>query len=355
METLTPAVTVVIPVYNGENYLAEAIDSVLNQTCQDYTVLVVDDGSTDGTWAIVERYRADHPGVVLGLHKENGGTATALNAGIRAAKGKYIAWLSHDDRFVPHKLEAQLRLLREQPEAAGVYSDYTYINAASEYIGRAISVTYPPAQMMRHLLQFVFINGSTLVVERRCLEEVGLFDETLRYSHDALMWLHLVHRYQLAYLPEALTEYRLHPEQATFARPEVRRDSWLWLKKATEQFTIEQIFPELTELDITKVERAAAHIYLGDVFLFCVMHPRLSLRQYWRAWAVWPNPKNPVLRKVVQALRIIGPHVRNQLRQDRRSGGTSFPLWDKPVTMHFRNASEKVSDFRLLIAPRQTQ
>ena len=346
METLTPAVTVIIPVYNGENYLAEAIDSVLNQTCQDYNVLVVDDGSTDGTWAIVERYMVDHPGVVQGLRKENGGTATALNMGIRAAQSKYIAWLSHDDRFVPHKLETQLRVLREQPEAVGVYSDYAYINAASDYIGRAIAVTYPPAHMMRHLLQFVFINGSTLVVERRCLQEVGLFDETLRYSHDALMWLYLVQRYQLAYVPEALTEYRLHPEQATFARPEIRRDSWLWLKKATEQFTVEQIFPELNGPGITNADRAAAYIYLGDVFLHCVMHPRLSLRQYWLAWSVWPNLKNPVLRKVVRAVRAIRQHVVKQLRQGRH-GVTSFPQWDKPVTMHFRHASERVSDLEL--------
>jgi glycosyltransferase involved in cell wall biosynthesis len=344
MEKPAPLVTVVIPVFNGENFLAEAIESVLNQTFRDFEVLVVDDGSSDGTWAIVERYSAAHPDTVRGIRKENGGTATALNAGIRAAKGKYFAWLSHDDRFVPHKLKAQINLLNTRPEIVGVYSDYSYIDATGNCIGHVYSVSYPPEQMLRHLLQSVFINGSTLLIERRCLQEVGLFDETLRYAHDAMMWLHLVLHYQLGHIPDPLTEYRLHPDQGTFSQKGIRRDNRLWLQKATETFTINQFFPELNRPH-TQADSAAAYIYLGDV-LTRYLHLMVCLKQYWRAWRAWPNRHNPAPVKAVRAVRNIAKQKFKQFRRRGFNQIVSFPQASRPVKINLRDGSEAVKDVR---------
>lgn len=103
-----PRISVVIPVYNGENYLKEAIDSALNQTYENVEVLVVDDGSVDGTREIMNAY-GDR---IIGLHKKNGGVATALNMGIAHMSGEYFAWLSHDDLMKPDACEIYVRHLQ---------------------------------------------------------------------------------------------------------------------------------------------------------------------------------------------------------------------------------------------------
>jgi glycosyltransferase involved in cell wall biosynthesis len=96
---MLPKVSIIIPVYNGEDFLSQAINSVLAQTYQNIEVIVVDDGSTDGTRQIIESYGKK----IIAIHKSNGGVASALNVGIQHATGEYIAWLSHDDIFYRKK------------------------------------------------------------------------------------------------------------------------------------------------------------------------------------------------------------------------------------------------------------
>ena len=103
----TPAVSVILPVFNGENYLRFAIESVLQQTLRNFELIVVDDGSTDSTATILKDY-AEH---VRYVRQENTGAAGAVNHGLRLARGRYISWLSHDDIFLPEKLEKQVLLL----------------------------------------------------------------------------------------------------------------------------------------------------------------------------------------------------------------------------------------------------
>jgi glycosyltransferase involved in cell wall biosynthesis len=299
-----PAISVVIPVYNGSNYLGEAIESVLAQSYCDLEIIVVDDGSTDNTWLVIERYMAAYPDTVRGIRKANGGVATALNAGICAAKGKYFAWLSHDDRFVPNKLQQQMDLLKSNPDVVGVYADYSYIDADGRIVGRVFAPWYPQGEMHRHLLQSVFINGSTLLIERRCLLEVGLFDATLRYAQDALMWIRLVMRYSLAHIAEPLTEYRVHVNQTTNTtkRRAIRRDNAIWLNRAIDDYPIQQIFPELDRPDLRAPEIANAYIYLGEVFVRRYYHWLLGIKYFWKAWSAWPNLRNPVAIKTGLAL-----------------------------------------------------
>src|ERR1051326_243987 len=102
-----PTVSVVMPVYNGENYLRSAIESVLSQTFQDFEIIVIDDGSKDSTPAIAQSY-GDR---VRYVRQENAGVAAAVNHGIAVARGRYFAWLSHDDFYAPEKLAAQVRAL----------------------------------------------------------------------------------------------------------------------------------------------------------------------------------------------------------------------------------------------------
>jgi glycosyltransferase involved in cell wall biosynthesis len=333
-----PTITVVIPVYNGGNYLEEALQSVLNQTYQDFEVLVVDDGSTDNTWGIIEQYCATHGSVVRGLRKANGGTATALNAGIRAAEGKYIAWLSHDDRFVPNKLAVQMQLIHST-RAAGVYSDYNFIDAAGNHLSRVYAPWYPPAQMLRHFLQSVFINGSTLLIERRCLLEGGLFDEGLRYAHDAYMWAYLIQNHPLAHSPVPLTDYRTHSQQGTKRWQAIRRDSQLWLSKVLQHYSIQDIFPELDSPHVRPAHLAAAHNYLGDVMTMRHWHYDLGLAQYWQSWRAWPSLRNPVVGKLNGALWRACVKQTRALRNARRH---SLGQQELPPVIDLRNWSNSI-------------
>lgn len=339
-----PEVAIVIPVLNGTKYLPEAIDSVLAQTYRNFEIIVVDDGSTDGTWAIIEAYMASHPSIIRGIRKTNGGIASALNAGILAARSKYFAWLSHDDRFLPDKLEKQLALLKHNPHAVGVYTDYSYIDAVGVRVGRVYAPWYPQAEMLRHFLQSVFINGSTLVIERACLIELGLFDEGLRYSQDAMMWVHLIMRYPLAHIPEPLTEYRIHPEQTTSTtkKKAIRRDNVTWLARTVEAYTVEQIFPELHRPDVTADELVNAYCYLGEVFATRYYHLKLGIEQFWKAWLVWPNLRNPVIRKASQAvLRFVVFYLASR-RRDLRFGKNVPSSQSRPVIIDLRIWTEVV-------------
>ena len=117
-----PKVSIIIPVYNGSNYLREAIDSALAQTYKNIEVIVVNDGSDDGgkTESIAKSYRNK----IRYIYKKNAGVSTALNAGILAAEGEYISWLSHDDVYIPNKLEVQINYLRNENNPVILYSDY---------------------------------------------------------------------------------------------------------------------------------------------------------------------------------------------------------------------------------------
>lgn len=119
-----PLVSVVIPVYNGNNYLQDAVNSVFAQTYPNIEIIIVDDGSTDETWPLIEKLGNK----VFGFHKENGGIASALIFGIRKAKGNIIAWLSHDDVFLPTKIVKQVEFLNSNPEMIACYTDFDIVD-----------------------------------------------------------------------------------------------------------------------------------------------------------------------------------------------------------------------------------
>ena len=140
-------VSVIIPVYNGINYLQEAINSVFAQTYENVEIIVVDDGSTDGTWALIESCNSK----IRSFKKENGGTASALNLGIRNAFGDFISWLSHDDLFMPEKLEKQVEFMIRNPQYAFSYTDYIIIDSNGVELRKANCPYYEKSQMMRQL------------------------------------------------------------------------------------------------------------------------------------------------------------------------------------------------------------
>lgn len=200
-------VTIVIPTFNHQRYLAEAVESGLRQTYQDREIIVVDDGSTDRTPEVLERYGNQ----IRVIRKANGGTPSALNAGIRAAHGAWIAWLSSDDLFEPEKIAKQIAFADAHPDVSVIYTNWFVIDASGQVTDQLASPTFARhAHLVRTLFAGCVINGSTTLVRRLCFEQAGLFDETLPQAHDWEMWLRLARDYGFGHVPEPLARYRWH-------------------------------------------------------------------------------------------------------------------------------------------------
>lgn len=203
-----PKVSVVIPAYNTAPYLAEAIESVLQQTYQDFEILVVDDGSTDNTVQVASSYV---PRIKL-IEKENGGPASARNAGMRQAAGEYIAFLDSDDAWVQDKLAEQVELLERNTEIGLVFGEalmFRQIEGERQF-GKVIGYTRSPT--LKSLLLGNFIPAQTVLFRRACLERVGYMKESaaLPVAEDFEFWLRFAKNYSLAGINRTLAYYRIH-------------------------------------------------------------------------------------------------------------------------------------------------
>ena len=182
-----PSVSVIIPTYQLAHLVGQTIDSVLAQTYTDYEIIVVNDGSTDNTKEVLASY-GDR---ITVIHQENQGAAAARNAGIMATRGKYIAFLDHDDLWLPNKLEKQIAYLESNPKIGLVYSDTFFFNEEGVYpYTFAQANNIPPVQHCWTLfVRNSIMSCSVVVVRRECLDEVGLFDATTVPCDDYDMWL----------------------------------------------------------------------------------------------------------------------------------------------------------------------
>ncbi|MGE5664250.1 MAG: glycosyltransferase [Deltaproteobacteria bacterium] len=217
-----PRVSIVIPVHNGSDYMREAIDSALAQSWPNVEVIVVNDGSEDGerTDAIARSY-GDR---IRYIAKENGGVASALNAGIRAMSGDCFSWLSHDDVYCRRKIEIQVARLKREGRDVVLYGDYDLIDAGSRHLATTRVGWMREPDFRMALVVDIPVNGCTVLVPKACFDAAGTFDETLRISQDYDLWFRLAGRYEFVHVPEILVGSRLHPGQGTNVLRDVCRD-----------------------------------------------------------------------------------------------------------------------------------
>jgi glycosyltransferase involved in cell wall biosynthesis len=205
---VTPRVTVVIPVFNGEAFVAAAIDSALAQTVPDIEVVVVDDGSVDRTAEIVSA-QAEADARVIVIQQPNRGLSAARNAGIRRAGAPSIAFLDADDRWLPEKLERQLPLLGPRTV---VYADAHRVGPNDEAMGRISEHLKIDDASFERLLDGNVVPVLTAVIGADLLREVSGFDERLRSAEDWHLWLRLAAAgASFQYVPEALAVYQIRP------------------------------------------------------------------------------------------------------------------------------------------------
>jgi glycosyltransferase involved in cell wall biosynthesis len=203
-----PKVSVIIPTHNRAVFLRDAIQSALNQTFQDFEIIVVDDASRDSTGEVVQSF--SDPRIVYIRHETNRGQGASRNDGIRRGSGEYVALLDDDDEWLPEKLEQQVRLLDSSSSEVGlVYSGFSRIDVSSK---RAIGRVIPEKRgyAFAELCLKNWIGTSTVVVRRVCFEKVGLFDEALATGEDYDMWIRISKEFKIDYIGEPLVSYTVH-------------------------------------------------------------------------------------------------------------------------------------------------
>ncbi len=208
-----PLVSVVIPVFNGEKTIRETIESVLNQTLTDFELVVINDGSQDGTLDIVERIPDSRIQV---FSYPNVGQSTSRNRGIEIAKGDYISFIDADDLWTPDKLEAQLQALQANPKAGVAYSWTDWIDESSQLLGKGSYNTEQGAVFTKLLLNDFVANGSNVLIRRQALTEVGGFDPSVTPAEDWDLWLRLAARYEFVAVRSPQILYRISPNSASF-------------------------------------------------------------------------------------------------------------------------------------------
>lgn len=210
---ISPKVSVVIPVYNGSNYLREAIDAALSQTYQNIEILVVNDGSSDNgaTTAIALSYAEK----IKYFEKENGGVSSALNFGIRQMTGDYFSWLSHDDLYVPEKIETQIEMLASLGMKRDVilYSDYANKIEIQNKINKVQLTNTAPEAFRYRVAVGNDLHGCTMLIPKSAFDNFGFFDEKLRAVQDYEMWFRLSNHYSFIHIPKVLVIGRVHGQQ----------------------------------------------------------------------------------------------------------------------------------------------
>jgi glycosyltransferase involved in cell wall biosynthesis len=243
---MSPLVSVVIPVFNGAAFVTAAVASVRAQTVQDVEVLVVDDGSVDGTQAVLEDLRRSMG--ITWFQQEHGGPARSRNRGIQASHGEFVALLDCDDIWLPDKLEAQLAVMSRRPEVGVVHTDYESVDQAGRVLER-VRARHSPEPLVR-----AFVGGhtalpSTLLIRRSCLERVGGLNPELYGSEDSDLTIRLYRTTQFDCVDRVLVRklqrghgYRdMAFDEATHrAKVLVSRERFLVGLEALEPLTAEQ-------------------------------------------------------------------------------------------------------------------
>ncbi len=204
-------ISVIIPTYNGSKYLLSTVQSALNQTYRPIEVIVVDDGSTENTAAALKPVMNR----ITYIRQENRGPAAARNHGILMSKGNYIAFLDHDDIWMPDNLLGKIALLRDNPECAMVYSYPELIDAAGKSLPQTYHLVCPSGWVFEDFLHHnrIATFSSTLIC-RNIFENVGMLDESpeITCCDDYDMWLRITDMHKIIFSPDKTVKYRIHEQ-----------------------------------------------------------------------------------------------------------------------------------------------
>jgi glycosyltransferase involved in cell wall biosynthesis len=335
---MTPAlVSVVMPVYNGERFLQQSIRSVLAQTYRHVELIVVNDGSTDGSATVLESFGAQ----LTVMQQSNSGVAEARNAGIRAARGEFIAFLDQDDWWQPEKIERQVECFSRDEQIGLVHTAAAYHDDVS---GGDAGGSSPDAVRLtgfcyEQLLLDNLICNSSVMVRRSVLDAVGLVDTTVQGNtvQDYELWLRIARRFSFDYVPKQLTIWRLHSGQG------------YWKRRTMLTQELQLLERHLAEppTGLLRLRLAALLEELGRVYLDA--GESSQARHYFaRSFQMHPSRRNAIFCVLSYLPRTFVPaiqHIKARLSGPKEKTTTSrLPAWVDQVERSAPPARNRVED-----------
>jgi glycosyltransferase involved in cell wall biosynthesis len=289
---MKPKVSITMSVLNGARYIDEALASILAQTFHDFELIVVDDGSTDQTCEHVQRFipRLDLKYI---RHTQTQGIVHSLNDGIRHSSGEFIAFLDHDDAWLPDFLETQVTYLDQHADVAMVHSDFQTIDSEGNVLEHSVAASRgrmrPSGNVFAQLFMDSFIVGNSVLIRRECLEQLGSgFEESLRFG-DYHLWLRMARHFKIDYVDKVLTQYRQHANQSTNTVPLTTPDQESVAVQSIQK--ILDLYPAAREeLGERAIRQRLASLYF-DLAYFCFSKGRTRYARTYLAKSIgfWPT------------------------------------------------------------------
>lgn len=277
--THIPPITVLMPVYNGEMYIREAIDSVLEQTFKDFEFLIVNDGSTDRSEEIIRSYH--DPRITL-LNKVNGGVSCALNAGLAQAKGKYIARFDADDICYPNRLQEQYDFILANPDYVLIGSDADYVNQKGEFVFSYISTGHSNEEIKERIFERNPFIHSVVFFPKEVIMQCGAYDLKAHTFEDHLLWVKVIKKGKVCNFKKPFLKVRLNPESVT-TDERVRGKRFLEIRekilKSSEAIS-DADEQELTRIiksqNSQRIKKLGYHLFVAKKYLWNNYEPKLA-------------------------------------------------------------------------------
>ncbi len=317
-------ISIIIPAYNSAKYLPETIDSILAQGMRDYEIIIIDDGSTDNTREVIDKFNAK----IKYIYQKQKGAAAARNRGIRNSRGDYIAFLDADDIWLPQKIRLQMQYFNNNPEISIIYTD------AQVFDERGL-IWHSANRHMRmysgkiyyKLFLENFIHTSSVILKRACLERVGLFDESLGPCEDYEFWLRLARDYEFAFINKPLVKYRLSSNSFSRGKAGFERMFNLAIKISEDiisedhnlfegsQYLIRQRFGKLYYRYGWRYFQINDFRNARDRFILSIKHNKLFLKSYlYLLLTIIPFKILSIIRYINRKIRLILRRIINYYR-----------------------------------------
>jgi glycosyltransferase involved in cell wall biosynthesis len=315
---LEPSVSVVIPTYNRASYLFQALESVFAQTTSASEIIVIDDGSTDNTRAILAPLIQE--GKIHYFFQHKSGVSIARNKGIEVANSPFIAFLDSDDLFLPSKLEKQIALFRKHPEFGFVHCSFSKFNNEGDELGVRNTSRYSGKIYPAMLLEWsVLMALPCMMARKEVLVEVGGFDQQMVWAEDLDLWRRIAYRYEVGYVPEVLVRVRVHSSSVSAENKGGASGFERYLEKA---------FIDDPDLDLSFKLRALGKMYtnLGQNILGDGTNDRMhTVRQMlWKGLRYWPFQLGAIASWIISLFPLRFRHsIAEHIRRRRYSRETT--------------------------------
>ncbi len=302
MSQQEPLISIIIPVYNRIAYVFEAIDSALNQTYPNIEVMVVDDGSTDGTY---EQLEASHRPIVLLQQPENRGQAAARNRGLFSCSGEYVLFLDSDDVLEPHALETlwgELSRRQEKDSTWGLSYGKKLTCDSDLRPAKAKSKTYYDGNILPHLFFDNFVRTGSYLARKSIIQEIGGYREDLRVKEDLLLHFTLAVHYKFAFTGQFLSKYRRHVNHRArhnydkIIEQDMRHLDYFFEEHPRLDPAIEGVKDLIYAKEHLELCKIAWRSRLPEIYLYhwksaCALHPNFRWHPKFLSRALWAHVK----------------------------------------------------------------